>query len=131
MEICTAIGKVFSTEPCELRVGSLLLQTKFPVNVCKVGKRITNSCIVEAALLVSFQLHPETGQPLPLQHRMWQEGMSSPPHPSIPPPHTNHPPQISKKPQRGILAVLSPGPQPAQIKKMASRCKAPSPPPLL
>lgn len=79
-------------------------------------------------MLISFQLHPKAAGLFLCSSTMWHEGMSShgPRDSSVPPPRTNHSPQISKKPQRGILAVLSLGLQPAQIKKMVSRCRPPS-----
>lgn len=49
--------------------------------VWKIGKfRAANSCILEAALLISFQLKPNSGQFLHCRTTMWQPGMNfSPP----------------------------------------------------
>lgn len=95
--------------------------------------QVHNKFLHSWSCLVDFLSTPSQGRPgssSGAQNVARRNELPPPqPPPSIPPPHTNHSPQISKNPQRGILAVLSPGLQPAQIKKMASRCRPPSPPP--
>lgn len=90
----------------------------------------TWDCLADFFLLTQTQVRPSSS--MAEQQCGNQEWIF--PHPSSPNPslQTNHPAQISKKSQRGILAVVSPGLQPAQIKKMVSRCRRlPLPPPSL
>lgn len=98
--------------------------------LCLKSWQVHNKFLHTWSCLVDFLSTPSQGRPdssSAAQQCGKKEWAPPPPHDSsIPPPHTNHSPQISKKPQSGILAVLSPGLQPAQIKKMVSRCRPPS-----
>lgn len=97
--------------------------------VWKIGKfRAADSCILEAACWFPFNSNPsQASSSIAEQQCGNQEWIF--PHPLSPNSslQTNHPAQISKKSRRGILAVTSPGLQPAQIKKMVSRCRLPPP----
>lgn len=116
-----------------LDAGNPLRWIQYPVVSVKLaswGQRIPAYLRLPGWFL-PFNSNPSQARLLHCRTTMWQQGMNFP-HPSSPPPPTpslqaNHPAQISKKSQRGILAVISPGLQPAQIKKMVSRCRLPPP----
>lgn len=132
MVICAAIGKIFSIEPCE--TWDLMLATPYRgynTQLCLKNWQVQGSkflhtwgCLVD---FLSTQTQVRPNSSIAEQQCGNQEWIF--PHPLSPKPslQTNHPAQISKKSQRGILAVKSLGLQPAQIKKMVSRCRLPPP----
>lgn len=131
--ICTAIGTMFNIQA----VWALMLVTpygRYNSQLCLKNWHVLGKFLHTWVGLVDFlstqtQVRPSssiTEQQCGNQKWIFPHPLS--PNPSLP---TNHPAQISKKSQRGLLAVKSPGLQPAQIKKMVSRCRLPPPSSLL